>query len=94
MIYFEADNSDDLELETQQRSLEVGVGICSCVCEALEQDVDSVIIGLIPKLDMELIVKKEGYYDSLEKNLKRCEEAEEFELCQRIKYWMNKLKNK
>jgi hypothetical protein len=87
-------NTDELELETNERSLEVGVEICKCVIEALEKDVDSVIIGLIPKLDMELIVKKEGYYDSLKRNLKRCEEAEEFELCQQIKHWMNKLKNK
>lgn len=94
MILFESENSEDLELETQARSNEVSVEICKCVCEALDADVDSVVIGFISKLNMELLVNREGYLEALEKNLKRCEDEEEYELCARVKTWIGKLKQK
>lgn len=93
MINFESSNIEDLQLETDMRSLEVGVNICTEVCRALEEDVDSVVVGYIPKLDMELLVHREGYLDSLQMNLHRCEEAEEFELCKKVSEWIKKLTN-
>lgn len=94
MIEFESENTEDLELETHTRSGEVSVEICKCVCEALDADVDSVVIGFISKLNMELLVHREGYLEALEKNLKRCEDEEEYELCARVKTWIGKLKQK
>jgi hypothetical protein len=92
MILFESENSEDLELETQTRSEEVSIEICKSVCDGLDEDVDSVVIGYIAKLNMELLVNRGGYLEALEKNLPRCIEAEEYELCARVKTWIGKLK--
>jgi hypothetical protein len=92
MIQFDSENAEDLEFETHQRSGEVSVEICKCVIEGLEADVDSVVIGFISKLSMELLVKREGYLEALEKNLPRCEAEEEYELCAKVKIWIDKLK--
>ena len=72
-----------LKLQVQTIDLQV---------EGLEADVDSVVIGFISKLSMELLVKREGYLEALEKNLPRCEAEEEYELCAKVKIWIDKLK--
>lgn len=92
MIYFESDNAEDLEFETHKRSTEVGVEIARSVCDALDEGVDSVVVGIMTKLNMELLVHQPGYIEALEKNLPRCIEAEEYELCERVKKWIIKLK--
>ena len=43
-------------------------------------------------MDLDLSVEKSGYLDSLETNLVRVEEAEEFELCKESIKWIKKLR--
>jgi len=93
MLYFEATNIEELEVEAQKRAHEVSVAVIKSVIEALEKDVDKVVIGVLTSLDMDLSVERAGFLQSLETNLVRCEEAEEYELCKEAIKWIKKLRD-
>ena len=93
MIEFNAENIEELEQEARDRATEVSVEVVTAVLKGLDAGVDKVVIGILTNLDMDLSVDKAGYLEALETNFKRCEEAEEYELCERSKSWIKKLRD-
>tara|TARA_R110001592_G_C13142982_1_gene747487 strand:+ start:1094 stop:1378 length:285 start_codon:yes stop_codon:yes gene_type:complete len=94
MINFNAKTSEELEIEMEERSEEICVSICQSVCDALDINADKVIIGFITNFGTELVANSEGFLFCLEENLTRLENAEAYELCDRVKKWIEKLKTK
>ena len=92
MLYFEATNIEELEIEAQKRAHEVSVFTTTAIIEALNKGADKVVVGILSTLNLDLSVEKSGYLDALETNLVRCEEAEEFELCKESIKWIKKLR--
>ena len=92
MLYFEATNIEELEIEAQKRAHEVSVFTTTAIIEALNKGADKVVVGVLSTLNLDLSVEKSGYLDALETNLVRCEEAEEFELCKESIKWIKKLR--
>jgi hypothetical protein len=92
MLYFEATNIEELEIEAQKRAHEVSVFTTTAIIEALNKGADKVVVGILSTLNLDLSVEKSGYLDALETNLVRCEEAEEYELCKESIKWINKLR--
>ena len=94
MIYLEATNLEELEEELKDADVELalGVEITKQVCKALEENVDKINLSLFSKVQMDLTISKTGFLESLEKNLERCERAEEYELCEKSLKWINHLK--
>jgi len=93
MLYFNSNNVEELEEEARKRAHEVSVSVVKSVIEALEKGADKVVIGVLSSLDLDLTVEKAGYLQSLETNLVRCEEAEEYELCKEAIKWIKKLRD-
>jgi len=94
MIVFKAKTAEELEIEMEERSKEICIDICKSVCDALDSDVDKVIIGVIESFGTELVASKEGFLFCLKENFERIEQAEEYELCVRSKKWIEKLETK
>ena len=92
MLNFNAENIEDLEEEARERALEVSVEVVTAVVKALDAGADKVVIGILTSLDMDLSVTRDGYLEALETNLVRCEEAEEYELCEKAIAWIKKLR--
>ena len=92
MLYFEATNIEELEIEAQKRAHEVSVFTTTAIIEALNKGADKVVVGILSTLNLDLSVEKSGYLDALETNLVRCEEAEEYELCKESIKWIKKLR--
>jgi hypothetical protein len=93
MLYFEATNIEELELEAQKRAHEVSVATTKSIIDALEKGADKVVVGVLTTLDLDLSVEKSGYLHSLETNLVRVEESEEYELCKESIKWIKKLRD-
>lgn len=94
MLRFNADNFEELQEEFNQKSLEISIEIVRSVIKGLEQGVDKVELGVMSKIDIVLSVHSDSYLEALRTNLKRCEAAEEFELCAKALEWINKLTTK
>ena len=92
MLYFEATNIEELEIEAQKRAHEVSVATTKSIIDALEKGADKVVVGILTTLDLDLSVERASYLHSLETNLVRVEEAEEFELCKESIKWIKKLR--
>jgi hypothetical protein len=92
MLNFKAENIEDLEEEARGRALEVSAEVVTAVIKALESDADRVVIGILTSINMDLNVDRANYLEALETNLARCEEAEEYELCEKAISWIKKLK--
>ena len=92
MLNFKAENIEDLEEEARGRALEVSVEVVTAVIKALESDADRVVIGILTSINMDLNVDRANYLEALETYLARCEEAEEYELCEKAISWIKKLK--
>tara|TARA_R110001592_G_scaffold266744_1_gene532482 strand:- start:104 stop:385 length:282 start_codon:yes stop_codon:yes gene_type:complete len=92
MLYFEASNIEELEIEAKKRAHEVSVSTTSAIIEALNKGADKVVVGVLSTLDLDLSVEKSGYLEGLETNLVRCEESEEYELCKESIKWIKKLR--
>tara|TARA_B100000963_G_C22508882_1_gene617344 strand:+ start:288 stop:575 length:288 start_codon:yes stop_codon:yes gene_type:complete len=73
---------------------EFSVKVCSKVCDALDKGKKMCDIISIGKDDYEfnMVAEDIEFLDILEKNLKRVEESEDYELCARMVYWISKLK--
>jgi len=93
MLQFSADNFDALELEAQERAEEVSVFTVRAVCNGLDADVDVVSVGYMKNLNMEITCERKGFFEALALNIKRCEDAEEYELCKRARIWIKKLED-
>ena len=92
MLYFEATNIEELEIEAKKRAHEVSASTTSAIIEALNKGADKVVVGVLSTLDLDLSVEKSGFLEALETNLVRCEEAEEYELCKESIKWIKKLR--
>ena len=93
MLYFEATNIEELEIEAKKRAHEVSVATTTSIIDALTQGADKVVVGVLTTLNLDLSVEKSGYLEALETNLVRCEEAEEYELCKESIKWIKKLRD-
>lgn len=91
MIEFNSTTLDELVIESEDRALEISVCIVKCVIKALTANADDVVVGYMYHLDLDLTVESDGYLEALEDNLIRCEEAEEYELCQEAVFWIREL---
>lgn len=93
MLRLNATNIQELESELQERAVEVSVEVVKSICKGLEVNADRVNLAILSEINMDLIVNRENYLQTLELNLPRCEHAEEFELCNTAASWIDKLKN-
>ena len=91
MLRFKATNLEELQEEVNMRAHEVSVAVITSICDALEAGVDRVEIGLIDGGGISLGVERKDFLKSLQTNLHRAQEAEEYELCARAVEWMGKL---
>jgi hypothetical protein len=91
MLKFNASNIEELQEEVKERAHEVSIAIVTSIILALEQDVDNVEIGSVAGGGLSIAVKCSDFLKALELNLKRCQEAEEYELCAKAVDWMAKL---
>ena len=73
---------------------EFSIKVCSKICDALDNDKKMCDIISIGKDDYEfnMVAEDIEFLDILEKNLERVEEVEDYELCGRMIFWINKLK--
>jgi len=94
MLEFKSNNYQELADEFNERSSEVSTEILLSVCDALDEDVDIVVLGFMINVNIAVNINKIGFLEALELNIKRAEEAEEYELCARARSWIKKLKNK
>lgn len=87
MLKFKATNFNELEEELNERSTELSILTLNAICKAIEEDIDVISLGIMVNLNMDIIVKKEGYLTALERNIDKVAAAEEFELCTKaLKY--------
>ena len=93
MLKFNANNFDELESEIQERAHEVSVFTVKAVCDGLDADVDSVNVGYMKNLNLDVTCERTGFLEALTLNYKRCEEDEEYELCIRARDWIKKLQD-
>ena len=73
---------------------EFSVKVCSKVCDALDKGkkmCDTISIGK-DDYEFNMVAEDIEFLDILEKNLERVEQTENYELCARILFWINKLK--
>ena len=94
MLNINAQNLEDLEQELNERAIEVSIEVIRSICQGLSVDADSVNLAIMSSIDMDLIVSKDKYLEALKLNLPRCEEAEEYELCQLAAEWIKKLEDR
>jgi hypothetical protein len=84
MILFESTDFESLNTEFQIRSNEISIEVLRKICKvAHDSSIEKIVIGAVPKLDFELVIGRSEFISSLEKNLSRVEEEEEYELCAR-----------
>lgn len=91
MLRFNATNLEELQEEVNQRAHEVSVAVVTAICDALDAGVDRVEVGLVKGGGISLGVEQKDFLRSMQTNLDRCQEVEEYELCARAVEWMAKL---
>ena len=91
MIEFESNNMEDLEEEARHRATEISIAIVKAVCDGLDEGADVVALGFMKNINLDINVNRSNYIEALSTNLHRIESAEEFELCQRVAKWIEKL---
>lgn len=94
MLEFNATNLQELEIELQERSIEVSIEVVASVCKGLSVGADKVNLAILSKVDMDLTVDKDNYLETLKLNLPRCEQGEKYELCKEASDWIKKLEAK
>jgi hypothetical protein len=75
-----------------KRSDEIHLYIAKSVCDALEKGVNELTLFVIQPDGLEMHCKRDSYLDTLHTNLPYIEKQEEYELCERVHFWINKLK--
>jgi len=88
-----AGNIEEFENEILVRSTEISIAIVESVCDGIEKGIDKIVVGTFPKLELDIVVDRDGYLDALEMNIEKVEEAEMYELCSRAVKCLNILKN-
>tara|TARA_R110001599_G_C12270230_1_gene661353 strand:+ start:7066 stop:7341 length:276 start_codon:yes stop_codon:yes gene_type:complete len=90
MLKFKAANLEELQEEMNLRSLEVSTVILEALCNALDNEVDYVEIGII-KGGLSIGVSRPDFLKTFNTNFDRVQEAENYELCARSAEWMGKI---
>ena len=93
MLKFKAKNAHELEIELTERTNEIAVETVKGIIKALENDVDVVLLGIIPAVNMDISVKRGGFLSALERNIEKCSDADEYELCEEALLWIKKLQS-
>ncbi len=90
MLKFKASNLEELQEEMNLRSHEVSTEVVTALCNALDNDVDYVEIGII-KGGLSIGVSRPDFLDAFNSNFDRVQETENYELCARAAEWMGKI---
>jgi len=87
--------ASELHQKLLERGNEFSILICDSVCDALENNIDEVImeIELDDEFAMDVKCAREDYLEALILNLPRVEEEEEYELCTRVVNHIKKLES-
>jgi len=95
-VIFDDKTFSDLlkEIHTNQKKKGKQIGQLIAELRPLIQNLgDATVVVPLIKEYMEISVKKPHFKDALLINLARCEEAEEYELCQKATSWIEKLED-
>ena len=95
MIEFRSNNLEDLEMECLRKAHKIAKYLVETVCDALDNNVDQVPFGTFETSEGEQVVlniEESTFLRTLEANIERVEEAEEYELCARAAQWIETLK--
>lgn len=93
MLKFNAKDYNELEEELKIRHVEFSITILKSIINALEADMDTVVIGLMPSTGIEIRGSRENYIDALTLNLYAAKEEEEYELCAKVEKWIKILES-
>jgi hypothetical protein len=93
MIQFNSDNLESLEIEVQERAEEIGIATVKAICKGLELGVDVINVGFMKHFPMDITCERQGFLEALTLNIKRCEDAEEYELCAEARKWIKILQD-
>jgi hypothetical protein len=87
--------ASELHQKLLERGNEFSILICDSVCNALENNIDEVImeIEIDDEFAMDVTCAREDYLEALILNLPRVEEEEEYELCTRVVNHIKKLES-
>ena len=91
MINFEASNLEDLQNEVLVQKHKVAIGIVESICTALDNDINTTEVDIIAGGDITISAVREDFQNALQFNIGRCEESEEYELCDRATRWIERL---
>ena len=91
MLEFNAENFEELEEEIKLKGTEISLAIVKAVCDGLDVGADTISLGILSNLNMDISLHRENYLEALTLNLHRVEDAEEYELCSRAVKWIDQL---
>ena len=91
MLKFNAENFEELEEEIKLKGTEISLAIVKAVCDGLDAGADTISLGILSNLNMDISLHRENYLEALTLNLHRVEDAEEYELCSRAVKWIDQL---
>jgi hypothetical protein len=94
MLKFNARDYNEFQQEFDERSIEISILALKSICKAIDENADAVSLGFLVNMNIDIIVKREGYLNALERNIDRAAEAEEFELCAKAAEYIKMLKSK
>lgn len=92
MIEFKSSTIDELTEEYDARSAEICVHVLNSICKGIDENLDYVMIGFLPNLNMDIAIYQDHYIEALELNIAKAAEIEEFELCAKAYKYLNTLK--
>jgi hypothetical protein len=85
-------DDESVEELVYRYSDEMHINVCKKICNALEKDIEKVVLATIEPDGLDIYCTKENYLDTLLTNLPAVEEMEEYELCKEVHDWVSKLK--
>jgi hypothetical protein len=93
-IELKALSDEELAMEMLERKTEMTLLLSKKILWALENNRDIFIYAYVNLEEGQraIGVKRESFLEALEKNIIRLEEYEEFELCEKVKEWIDYLK--
>lgn len=92
IIEFKGENEEEIKIEMQVRHQEMAILLVKKIIWALDSNIDEFILAMHEHDGFLVAVKRDNYLEALEKNLKKMEEYEEYELCKKSIQWVGYLK--
>tara|TARA_R100000278_G_scaffold122463_2_gene108717 strand:- start:1732 stop:2013 length:282 start_codon:yes stop_codon:yes gene_type:complete len=93
MLKFNAQNIDELQEECMSRSNEISLATVKSIIFACENNLEEVNVGSAENININITCKRDSFIQSLEINIPRCLEMEEYELVIKAKDCIDKLNN-